>query len=146
MVCLTSCKTKDGTLDDVSTVLMTDPELNVFFSSITVEISNGKLFDAILVFKDTTSQMVSELSPEEGCALAELVHDKIKAAVLDAGYTQIRWIEAMMYSSDWKDIENDYVLSFSVGAANKTHVKVWTNPSNPIWDEVVSWGGFDEVT
>lgn len=145
MVSLTACKTKDGTLDDVSSVLMNDPELNVLFSSITVEISNGKLFDAILVFKDTTSQMVSELSPEEGCVLAKMVHDKIKEAVLDAGYTKIRWIKAMMFSSDRRDIENDYVLSFGVGGANKTHVKVWTNPSNPVWDEVVSWGGFDEI-
>ena len=99
----------------------------------------------MLVFKDVQSQNVREMSSDEGCAISKMVHDKIKEAILDIGYTKIVWIEAMMYSSNWKDIDNDYILSFGVGAANKTQVKVWAEVSNPVWTEIVSWGGFDEL-
>ena len=145
MACLTACKTRDGTLDDVSAALMNDHELNSIFSSITVDVYNGKSFTARIFFKDTTSDMLREISPEDGCDLAKLVHDKMKEAILEAGYTKISMIGAMMYSSDWKYDDKHYILDFGVGAANKTHVQVFAEVSNPIWDEVVSWGGFGEV-
>ena len=144
-VALTSCRQKEGNLENVDEILMNDPELNEAFSEINVEISNGKLFNASLIFKDTTSEMICDLSSEDACELSEMVHDKIKAAVLDVGYTKIGWIEAIMYPSDFRELEDEYHLSFGVGRANKTYVKVWLKASNPWLEEEVPWGGFDEL-
>ncbi len=145
ITCLTSCKVKDGSLDDVSAVLMSDSELNKIFSSVTVDISNGKAFFANIDFKDITSETLYETSTEDSCDLAELVHDKMKAAILDAGYTKISRISAIMYSSDWKNDDNHYTLSFGVGVKNKTYVDLAADVHNPIWSEEVLWGGYDEV-
>lgn len=145
MTCLSSCKQNDGELEDIDALLLNDPELNALFSNISVQVSDGKKFNASLTFKKMTSEMISDISEEDACAIAKMVHDKIKAAVLDAGYNSIRWIEAMMYSSDRSDVENDYILSFGVAAGNKTYVKVWTDAFNPLFDVEVSWGGFDEL-
>lgn len=142
---LTACRQREGNLENVDEILMNDPELNTIFSRISVEISNGKLFDASLIFKDTTSEMIRDLSSEDACKLSKMVHDKIKAAVLDVGYTKIRWIEAIMYPSDFRELEDVYHLSFGVSVAYKTYVKVWIKAGIPSLEEEVSWGGFDEL-
>lgn len=142
---LTSCKQKEGDLENVNEILMNDPELNDIFSKINVVISNGKLFNATLFFKDTTSEMVRDLSSEDACELSEMVHDKMKAAVLDMGYTKITWIEAIMFSSDFLELEDTYHLSFKTMGDNKTHVQIRKSGCNPWLDKVVPWGGFDEL-
>lgn len=142
---LSSCRQRSGSLEDINALLMEDPELNELFSSIDVVISDGKLFNATLRFKDMESQDVKEMSVDEGCAISKMVHDKIKEAVLDAGYKKIRWIEARMYSSNWLDVDNGFYLEFDVRLL-KTCVQVdATEYVKPFWQKEVSWGGFDEV-
>lgn len=143
VLCLSSCRQRNGSLEEINALLMQDPKLNELFSSIDVVANNGEIFAATLRFKNIESQDIREMSVEEGCAISKMVHDKIKKAVLQAGYKKICWIEAYMYASDSKIVDNDYVLSF--GVAIETRVEVWADPYNPIWEETVSWGGFDEV-
>lgn len=148
VLCLSSCRQREGSLEDINALLMQDSELNELFSSIDVEVGRGKRFNATLYFKDIESQDVKEMSVDEGCAVSKMVHDKIKEAVLDAGYKKIVWIEAWIYPSNLQDdIDNNYFLKFNIGPDNDTHVKVTTFSSyaKPWWEEIVSWGGFDEV-
>ena len=145
LVCMTACQKRDGELEEASRLLMNDTELNAMFSSIRVSVYNGRQFDVMLVFKDKTSEMIKNLSKEEACELSKKIHDKIRDAVIEVGYDRISSIGAMMYGSDWVDLADYYILSFDVGRANKTYVKIWKDAYNPLWEEEVPWGGFGEL-